>query len=58
MSFDTYSKRSKVSMIKSTKFEVFPALDESLACYGKPDKIIHDGWPPYNGHSLAQYAKT
>ena len=56
---DTYSKWPEVSVTKSTKFEkLFPALDQSFACHGKPDKIIHDGWPPYNGHSLAQYAKT
>ena len=46
-------------MTKSTKFEkLFPALDQTFACHGKPDKVIHDGGPPYNSHTWAQYAKT
>ena len=45
-------------MTKSTKFEkLFPALDQSFACHGYPDTVIHDGGPPYNSHNWREYAK-
>ena len=55
---DTYSKWPEVSVTKSTKFvKLFPALDKSFACHGYPDKIIHDGGPPYNSEAWKGYAK-
>ena len=55
---DTYSKWPEVSVTKSTEFErLFPALDQSFACHGYPDLVIHDGGPPYNSHNWKEYAK-
>ena len=55
---DTYSKWPEVTVTKSTKFEkLYPELDKSFACHGYPDKIIHDGGPPYNSQQWKDYAK-
>ena len=55
---DTYSKWPEVSVTKSTEFErLFPALDQSFACHGYPDLVVHDGGPPYNSHNWKEYAK-
>ena len=55
---DTYSKWPEVAYTTSTKFEkLFPALEKSFANHGYPDKVIHDGGPPYNGQAWADYAK-
>ena len=55
---DTYSKWPEVAVTKSTKFEkLFPVLNQSFACHGYQDQIIHDGGLPYNSQAWLDYAK-
>ena len=55
---DTYSKWPEVFVTRSTEFErLFPALDQSFACHGYPDLVVHDGGPPYNSQSWKEYAE-
>ena len=55
---DVYSKWPEVCVTKSTAFDkLFPHLDTSFAMHGIPEKIIHDGGPPYNGRNWKMYAR-
>ena len=45
-------------IVKSTSFEKLkPALDKIWVRHGVPEKVIHDGGPPYNSHDWKAYAK-
>ena len=56
---DLYSRWPEVAMTKSTSFESLqPKLDEVWATHGVPEKVVHDGGPPYNSHSWRKYAKS
>ena len=55
---DTYSRYPEVAVVSSTSFDKLkPKLDETWARHGYPEKVIHDGGPPYNSHEWRKYAK-
>ena len=53
-----HSRWPEVALVKSTSFDKLePTLDSVWAAQGIPEKIIHDGGPPYNGSQWQKYAK-
>ena len=55
---DYYSRYPEIFIVPDTSFEPLkPKLEEVWARFGIPDKIVHDGGPPYNSHEWRQYAQ-
>ena len=45
-----------MSVVPNTKFSTLkPVLEEIWSRWGYPEKVIHDGTPPYNSHSWPRY---
>ena len=55
---DLYSRFPEVAMVENTSFESLkPKLDEVFSRFGIPEKVTHDGGPPYNSFEWRKYAK-
>ena len=55
---DLYSRYPEICIVNNTSFESLrPKLEEIWARFGIPEKVIHDGGPPYNSHEWRAYAK-
>ena len=53
---DNYSHYPEVSIVLDTKFSTLkPVLEEIWSRWRYPDKVIHDGGPPYNSHKWQMY---
>ena len=58
VTIDAYSRWPVVAMVKSTSYErLEPVLEEMWAAYGIPEKVVHDGGPPYESHNWRRHAR-
>jgi hypothetical protein len=58
VTIDAHSRWPVVAMVTSTSFEKLePVLDEMWATYGIPEKVVHDGGPPYESHNWRRHAR-
>ena len=58
VTIDAYSRWPVVAMVRSTSYDrLEPVLEEMWATYGIPEKVVHDGGPPYESHNWRRHAR-